>query len=149
MDTFNADNTTCPWDQTAFQPGEEGMKCSRCGTVMKLASWQEYQYCRACQGRNAVRVRGVSSSSGTSPRRIGSTLNNPSPPIPKQQTSLQLIVNLVLLMGISFIVPSICYTGLNSTTYFSETMKKMWSSSVYDGLNHMMNNLWNWNPIGH
>jgi hypothetical protein len=75
METFNADNTFCPWDGTAFQPGEEGMKCSSCGAVMKLESWQEKQSCRSCSGCQAVRVRAVSSSGRTSARRMGTRLN--------------------------------------------------------------------------
>jgi type II secretory pathway pseudopilin PulG len=75
METFNADNTFCPWDGTAFQGGEEGMKCSSCGAVMKLESWQEKQSCRSCSGCQAVRVRAVSSSGRTSARRMGTRLN--------------------------------------------------------------------------
>jgi len=76
METFNADNTTCPADQHGFQPGEEGMKCTSCGAISRLASWQEYQFCRGCiTGRNAVPVVAVSSSGRTSPRRMGTRLN--------------------------------------------------------------------------
>ena len=77
METFNADNTVCVADQGSFQPGDDGMKCTSCGAISRLASWQEYQYCRGCEtGRNAVRVRAVSSSGRTSSRPIRSTVNN-------------------------------------------------------------------------
>jgi type IV pilus assembly protein PilA len=76
METFNADNTTCPADQQGFRPGEEGMKCTNCGAISRLASWQEYQLCRACiTGRDAVPVVAVSSSGRTSPRRMDIRLN--------------------------------------------------------------------------
>ena len=78
MDTFNSDNITCPWDGTGFQGGEQGMKCSSCGAVMKLDSWQEKLSCRGCNGREAVRVRAVSSSARTPARRMGLTSNNSS-----------------------------------------------------------------------
>ena len=78
MDTFNSDNITCPWDGTGFQGGEQGMKCSSCGAVMKLDSWQEKLSCRGCNGREAVRVRAVSSSGRTPARRMGLTSNNSS-----------------------------------------------------------------------
>ncbi len=79
METFNADNTICPWDGTAFQPGEEGMKCNSCGAVMKLESWQEKQSCRSCGGSQAVRAVAVSSSGRTPSRRIGVRVNNQPP----------------------------------------------------------------------
>ena len=79
METFNADNTICPWDGTAFQPGEEGMKCNSCGAVMKLESWQEKQSCRSCNEHQAMRVRAVSSSGRTPSRRIGVRVNNQPP----------------------------------------------------------------------
>lgn len=77
METFNAETTRCAWDNTSFQPDDQGMMCSSssCHAVMKLESWREYQYCRACQGREAVPAVAVSAN-GRSPRRIGSMSNN-------------------------------------------------------------------------
>lgn len=178
METFNANNTKCPWDLTSFQLNEEGMKCTNrnCGAVMKLDSWQEKKYCRTCNGDQAVRVRAAASGNETSTRRIGSALNNPSrvrftsrttvntqentgfnnpsrtysiPQIQRQQAPLSLITKLVFLLGISFISPATYYTALNSSTYLNETLQKIWSISVYDNLNSMMDNLWKWNPQKH
>ena len=79
METFNADNTNCVADQQGFQPGEEGMKCTSCGAISRLASWQEYGSCRGCtNGRSAVPVIAASSSGRTPARRMGLTSNNSS-----------------------------------------------------------------------
>ena len=136
METFEV-GIICPFIAESFTEGEQGMKCTDCPRVIKVAAWHEKRRC-FCGSTNVVLAMASSSTNPVSLRtnrerrndtpRSRNAPRQTTEPLPhtSQPRISQAILYMIVIFATSFLAPTAYYKVFDSGSYWNSFIDRIW-----------------------